>query len=65
METLVLKSKSRKRLQLLETLAAELGVISEHKKVAKQKTSETALLSEKALAKDWLSKEEEEAWKDL
>ena len=24
-----------------------------------------ALMSEKALAKDWLSKEEEEAWKDL
>lgn len=24
-----------------------------------------ALLSEKALAKDWLSKEDEEAWKDL
>jgi len=25
----------------------------------------TALASEKALAKDWLSKEEDEAWKDL
>ena len=24
-----------------------------------------ALISEKALAKDWLSKEDEEAWKDL
>lgn len=24
-----------------------------------------ALMSEKALAKDWLSKEDEEAWKDL
>lgn len=28
-------------------------------------TPETALLSEKALAQDWLSKEEEDAWKDL
>jgi len=25
----------------------------------------TALASEKSLAKDWLSKEEDEAWKDL
>ena len=25
----------------------------------------TALLSEKVLAKDWLSEEDEEAWKDL
>ena len=25
----------------------------------------TALMSEKTLAKDWLSKEDEEAWKDL
>ncbi len=25
----------------------------------------TALASEKSLAKDWLSKEDEEAWKDL
>jgi hypothetical protein len=25
----------------------------------------TALASEKALAKDWLSKEEDEAWKNL
>ena len=27
--------------------------------------SENSLLSENALAKDWLSKEEDEAWKDL
>jgi len=26
---------------------------------------ECAIASEKSLAKDWLSKEEEEAWKDL
>ena len=30
-----------------------------------KKAPETALLSEKALAKDWLSKEEDEAWKNL
>ena len=28
-------------------------------------TIETALLSESALAKDWLTPEEDEAWKDL
>ena len=27
--------------------------------------SETALLSESSLAKEWLSPEEDEAWKDL
>lgn len=27
--------------------------------------SETLIASEKSLAKDWLSKEDEEAWKDL
>ncbi|MDO8633828.1 MAG: AbrB/MazE/SpoVT family DNA-binding domain-containing protein [archaeon] len=31
----------------------------------KQEKLYTALASEKALAKDWLSKEEDEAWKDL
>jgi len=30
-----------------------------------QKKLQTALASEKSLAKDWLSKEDEEAWKNL
>jgi len=33
-------------------------------KASKDKT-ETAILSESALAKDWLSAEEDHAWKDL
>jgi hypothetical protein len=65
METLVLKSNSRKHLKLLETLAKELGVAIEHRKNGKGKKTETALLSEKSLAKDWLSKSEEKVWKDL
>lgn len=32
---------------------------------AKRGISETAILSESALRKIWLSKEEDEAWKDL
>ena len=36
------------------------------KVVSEQETTyETMLNSEKALAKDWLSKEEDEAWEDL
>ena len=31
----------------------------------KQMKSYTGLVSEKALAKDWLSKEDDEAWKNL
>ena len=34
-------------------------------KKAKKVISETAILSEKAFAEDWLSPEEDEAWKDL
>jgi len=30
-----------------------------------KKRMETAMLSESVLAKDWLSPEEDEAWKDL
>jgi len=35
------------------------------KKKKSKKVSFTLLASEKSLAKDWLSKEDEEAWKDL
>ncbi|HQV77205.1 MAG TPA: hypothetical protein PLJ42_09745 [Chitinophagales bacterium] len=66
METLILKSTSRKRIQLLQNLAIELGVITEHKNSKKSaKVSEISMLSEKALSKEWLSKEEEAAWKNL
>ena len=32
---------------------------------ARRKPNETALLSEQALARDWLRPEEDEAWQDL
>ena len=34
-------------------------------KSAQKIVSETALMSEKSLSKEWLNPEEEEAWKDL
>jgi len=33
--------------------------------ILKKSISETALWSEKSLAKTWLNEEEDEAWKDL
>ena len=33
--------------------------------LSEEKNLDTALLSEKSLAKDWSRKEEDEAWKDL
>ena len=47
-------------LKNLEEALKEKGILTENIKV-----SETALLSEKSLAKEWLSHEEDEAWKDL
>lgn len=35
------------------------------KEKATKRRVETAILSESALARDWLSREEDEAWKDL
>ncbi len=36
-----------------------------HKKKTGKKMPETAILSEKSLAEEWLTPEEDEAWKDL
>lgn len=46
-------------LKNLKMALKEKGIIAE------PIISETALLSEKSLAKEWLSPEEDEAWKDL
>jgi hypothetical protein len=35
------------------------------KEKAMKRRLETAILSESALARDWLSREEDEAWRDL
>tara|TARA_Y100000310_G_scaffold261214_1_gene270484 strand:+ start:7117 stop:7299 length:183 start_codon:yes stop_codon:yes gene_type:complete len=47
-------------LKMLEKILKDKGIISE-----KNFIPDTALLSEESLAKDWLSPEDEEAWKDL
>jgi len=62
METLIIKSKSKSNVQLLLNLAHQLGDQAE---VYSEKKKETYLAIESAWAKDWLTPEEEEAWKDL
>jgi hypothetical protein len=42
-----------------------LDFIHSLKEKASKKGMETAILSESVLSKDWLSPEEDEAWKDL
>jgi hypothetical protein len=55
--------------ELREVPEALLGEIVDFVRFVKAKrarqTSESALLSESALAKDWLRPEEDEAWRDL
>jgi hypothetical protein len=64
METLVIHSKSKSNAWLLSTLARTLGdkVFENTEKVD---ITETHYASETALAKDWLTPEEDIAWKDL
>jgi len=59
-ETLVIHSKSRSNVRLLSTLARKLG-----DKVLKTDRTETHFASEYVLAKNWLTPEEDKAWKDL
>jgi hypothetical protein len=47
-------------IEITETNSDGTKVVSEQ-----ETTYETMLNSEKALAKDWLSKEEDEVWEDL
>jgi hypothetical protein len=61
MDTLIIKSKSKSNARLLSTLARKLG---EQIETIPQK-KETCLAIESAWAKDWLTPEEDEAWKDL
>jgi len=49
-----------RELKNLEEALKKKGILTENTNV-----SETALLSEKSLAKEWLSPEEDKAWKDL
>ena len=64
MDTLVIESKTKSNARLLTTLARKLGdrVVGDNRKPASTLTHHA---SESALAKDWLTKEEDLAWKDL
>ena len=63
METLVIHSRTKRNALLLSTLARKLGdrVFDN----GKSDITETHYASQSILAEDWLTPEEDEAWKDL
>jgi len=65
METLIIRSKTKGNAKLLSTLARKLGDNVEVNPAKKQDRIQTCLAIESAWAKDWLTPEEDEAWKDL
>jgi len=65
METLIIKSKSKSNARLLSVLANKLGDQVEITSQIKEDTAQTCIAIESAWAKDWLTPEEDEAWKDL
>jgi len=65
METLVIQSKSKSNARLLSALARKLGDKVETHPKKKEDSALTCLAIESAWAKDWLTPEEDEAWKDL
>jgi len=65
METLIIKSKSKSNARLLSAIARKMGDLVELNPEKKKDNVQTCLAFESAWAKDWLTPEEEEAWKDL
>jgi gamma-glutamyl phosphate reductase len=65
METLVIKSKSKSNARLLSTIARKMGDQVELNSEKKKDKGLPYLAFESAWAKDWLTPEEDEAWKDL
>ena len=65
METLIIKSKTKSNARLLSMLARQLGDQVEVNPVKKVNRIQTCHAIESAWAKDWLTPEEDEAWKDL
>jgi hypothetical protein len=65
METLIIKSKSKSNARLLTTLARKLGDTVEMTSQKQTNCVQSFLEIESAWAKDWLTPEEDEAWKVL
>ena len=64
MGTLILKTKSEKRLNLIQSLAEELGVTIERSLTKKRIVDDITSISEKSLGESWNSKEDE-CWDQL
>jgi hypothetical protein len=65
MTTLTVTIKKKKAIKALEELRANDLIDFATKKRSLKDKVQTHLASEKALAKDWLSKKEDEAWQSL
>jgi hypothetical protein len=65
MDTLLIKSKSKSNAQSLMALAHELGDEVEINPIMKEDRTPAYHPLESAWMKDWLTPEEDEAWKDL
>ena len=65
METLVIQSKSKSNARLISAIARKLGDQVELNPKNYEDRILTHFASQSALAKDWLTPEEDEAWKDL
>lgn len=64
MGTLILKTKSEKRLNLIQSLAKELGVTTERSIRKIRIVDDATSVSEKSLGESWNSKEDER-WDEL
>ena len=65
METLLIHSKTKSNARLLSAMARKLGDQVEVTPKKKEYSVKACLAIESAWAKDWLTPEEDEAWKDL
>jgi hypothetical protein len=65
MEILVIQSKSKSNARLISALARKLGAQVEVNPKQNEDRILTHFASQSVLAKDWLTQEEDEFWKDL